>query len=467
MKKLTLTLVFTLIISIFVVSCSAPAAEAPVAEESAAEELEESAAEEPAAEEPAAEEPAAEEPAAEDLTLTLMASQGWVMDAELELAEQYEAETGVHIDYQILPADQYFNVLTTRLNAGEGTDIFMGQSGQTDLRVLYDVKNNAVDLTNEEWVSRMDPASTEMVSLDGTVYGAEIWDTIASNYFVMVYNKDIFSDLGLSVPETYEEFKDACLTIQDAGIVPVYQPVSDGWHHVLWFPMIGPRFEEANPGLSDELNANETTFAEIPIMQEALTQLQELYDLGCFGDNALSDAFSDTNSKLASGDYAMSLTTLTAPVSIENDYDVPASTFGFFPIPLADNQLAPAHPAGPAKFIYSGSEHVDAAKAYLAYLMEPDNLQYLLDNADEFATLNFEGVTPKWNEEQQAFLDTYPATTLVYQDIVNYVNPQWMDMGRDIESMFIGAMSPEEVLQSIDQRRTEMATTADDPAWQE
>jgi hypothetical protein len=42
-----------------------------------------------------------------------------------------------------------------------------------------------------------------------------------------------------------------------------------------------------------------------------------------------------------------------------------------------------------------------------------------------------------------------------------------MDMGRDIESMFIGTMSADEVLQSIDQRRAEMAATASDPAWGE
>ncbi len=449
MKKHIYIFILTLIFAAFLAGCQTQATDDTSAEESTAEES------------------TTEDTEQEDITLTLLASQGWVMDAELELAKQFEEETGIHIDYQILPADQYFNVLTTKLNADEGPDIFMGQSGQTDLKVTYDVEKNAVDLSNEEWVSRMDPASLEMVSLDGKVYGAEIWDTIASNYFVIVYNKEIFTDLEINVPKSYDEFKEACLTIQDAGITPVYQPVSDGWHHVLWFPMIGPRFEQANPGLSDQLNANEVAFADVAIMQEALTQLQELYDLGCFGDNALSDAFSDANSKLADGEYAMSLTTLTAPTSIEADYGVSAANFGFFPIPLADNQLAPAHPAGPAKFIYSGSPHIEEAKQYIAYLADPENLQYLLDNTDEFATLNFEGVEPKWNEAQQEFLDTYPATTLVYQDVVNYVNPQWMDIGRDLESMFIGQMSPEAVLQSIDQRRGEMATVASDPAWGE
>jgi raffinose/stachyose/melibiose transport system substrate-binding protein len=94
-------------------------------------------------------------------------------------------------------------------------------------------------------------------------------------------------------------------------------------------------------------------------------------------------------------------------------------------------------------------------------------LQYLLDNSDEFASLNFSGLEEKWTPEQQEFLDTYPVKTIVYQDVVNYVNPQWMDIGKDLTGMFTGSMTPEDVLMSIDERRAEMAKTASDPAWAE
>lgn len=462
MKKLVFPLIFSLMMTLVLAGCAgsqpAPAEPAAPAEQAAPAQQPEEA--------PKAEAPAAVEPAQEKITLTYMASQDWIKDAEFELAKKFEAETGIHIDYQILPADQYFNVLKTKLNSGEATDIFGGQSGKTDLKVQYDVEKNAVDLSGEEWVSRMDPNALDQVSLNGKVYGAEIWDIVASNYFILTYNKKIFADLGVEVPKSYDDFKAACTTIMDAGIVPIYEPVSDGWHHVLWFPMVGPRFEELNPGLADKLNANEATFAASETMLTAIAQLQELYDMGCFGDNALSDTYTDTTKKLASGEYAMSLTTLTAPVAIESEYpDVPVDTFGFFPIPLVDNQLAPAHPAGPSKFIYSGSPHVAEAKQYLAFLMKPENLQYLLDNSDDFASLNFSGLKEKWNPAQQEFLKTYPTKTIVYQDAVNYVNPQWMDIGKDLTGMFSGSMTPADVLTSIDQRRAEMAQTASDPAW--
>ena len=85
----------------------------------------------------------------EKVTLTYLASQGWVYDAEQQLGKKFEEQTGIAIDYQIVPADQYFNLLRTKLNSGEAPDIFGGQSGVTDLKLQYNVEKNAVDLSNE------------------------------------------------------------------------------------------------------------------------------------------------------------------------------------------------------------------------------------------------------------------------------------------------------------------------------
>ena len=77
--------------------------------------------------------PAGAVQASEGTTITVMASQDWVYDAEMELGKQFEEETGIKVDYQIVPADQYYNMLMTKLNSGEGPDIFGGQSGSFDI----------------------------------------------------------------------------------------------------------------------------------------------------------------------------------------------------------------------------------------------------------------------------------------------------------------------------------------------
>ncbi len=415
---------------------------------------------------PAVNQAASPEATRSNVTLTVLASQDWIRPAEMDLAKKFEDQTGIHIDYQIIPSANYFQVLNTKLNSDQGPDIFGGQSGTSDLKVTINAEQNAVDLSGEEWVSREDAASLEQTTLDGKVYGQEIWD-ITGNEWVITYSKDIFQKAGVaSVPKTFDELSAACDAIKAAGYTPIYEPISDGWHHVLWFPENGPRFEELEPGLADKLNANQATFAGDQNMQTAMTQINELYQKGCFGANALSDKEADTNAKMASGQYAMTVSQLTRPSQIHADFpNIPEDSFGVFVKPINDNQLQPVNAAAPTKFIWSKGQHIDEAKQFLAFLAQPDSLQYLLDNEPRFVGLNFSGVTGKWTADQQAFLNAYPVKGSVYQTAVTYVNPQWIDMGKDMVAMFTGQMQPGDVLTSIDNRRAQEAAAAGDPAW--
>lgn len=123
----------------------------------------------------------------EGTTITVMASQDWVYDAEMELGKQFEEETGIKVDYQIVPADQYYNMLMTKLNSGEGPDIFGGQSGSFDIVSQYNVEKNAVDLSDQAWVDTYDEFAKEQTSVDGKVYGMTYYD-VSTDYYV-VYNK--------------------------------------------------------------------------------------------------------------------------------------------------------------------------------------------------------------------------------------------------------------------------------------
>jgi raffinose/stachyose/melibiose transport system substrate-binding protein len=403
--------------------------------------------------------------AQDKVTLTYLTSQGWALDAHLALAEKFEEETGVAVDTQIVPSDQYPNVLRTRLNSGEGPDIFGSQSGLTEF-LAYNVEKNAVDLSDEEWASRIDPLVAEQAMVNGKLYGLTYWDPLGL-VWVVNYRKDIFAEHGLEVPTTYDELKNICGVLQEAGIQPIFEPISDGWHHVLWFNEIGPRYEELNPGLADSLNANEASFAGNEDMLTSLNQLKELYDTGCMGPTALSDAWADGTMVLATGEAAMAVAPLAYEAQIARDYpDFDTDNIGVFLMPLADNQIMNVNPGGPTMLIYSGSDHIEEAKQYFEFLTRPENVQLFVDSAPEALTFPFE-VDTKFNDWQQAFMDKYKERRgIVYQIAVDYVNPQWMDIGRDITAMFTGAMTPEDVLENIDDRRGEYAAAAKDPDWE-
>lgn len=404
--------------------------------------------------------------AADKVTLTYLTSQGWVLDAHSALYKKFEAETGIAIDAQIVPADQYYNVLKTKLNSGEGPDIFGGQSGVNTLVVDLNVEKNAVDLSDQPWAKLEDPLVSSQATVNGKLYGLTYWDTLGL-VWVVNYNKAVFAKNGLSVPKTYAEFKANAEKLKAAGVQPLYEPVADGWHHVLWFPELGPKYEAGTPGLADELNANKATFANNKDMLTDLSQLKDMYDSGYMGQNAIADTFAEAPAKLASGDVAMVVAPLAYATTVASQ--VPGSdpnNIGVFLMPLDDNQILNVNPGGPTMFVYQGSPHVAEAKKFFDWLTQPAQLQYFIDNAPQALTLPFAGVKGKFSPEQQAFMDAYKDKRgTVYQISVNYINSQWMEIGKDITAMFTGAMSPEDVLDSVDKRRAEFAKAAKDPAW--
>ena len=137
--------------------------------------------------------------------------------------------------------------LKTKLNSGEGPDLFGGQSGKTDLIVNYDVEKNAVDLSGEPWTKTGGPQVLDQSTLNGKVYGQTVWNTLGTTW-VVNYNKDIFSKLNLSVPTTFADFKSDCQKIMATGVIPLYEPMADGWHQVLWFAELGVQIENLAPG---------------------------------------------------------------------------------------------------------------------------------------------------------------------------------------------------------------------------
>ena len=400
----------------------------------------------------------------QDVTISYMASQDWVMDAEMKLGEKFTEETGIKVDYQIIPSDQYGNLLLTKLNAGEGPDIFGNQSGSFDIQSQLNVEKTALDLSDEVWASTVDPLAAKELSVNGKLYGQPTADV--SSVWAIAYNKKIFENLNLEIPTSYDEFKAVCEKIKAEGITPIYECVSDGWHHVLWYPEIGPAYEKAAPGLADKLNSNTTKFAEDATMKKALGQIKEMTELGYWGDNYMSNTYADGPKNMASGKYAMFVANQGFGAEVNAaDPNFSAEDIGYFVIPLADNQILNMNPCGPSRFVYSGSKNAEAAKKYLEFMGRPENLQYMIDNVPKYNILPFQGVQDKYTETIKDFYNRYQEKGTVYQVAVKYLNPQWMDIGKDLTAMLVGDMVPEAILQNIDKRRTDQATAAKDPAW--
>ena len=401
---------------------------------------------------------------AEGTTITYMASQDWVQDAEMELGEKFTEQTGIKVDYQIIPSDQYTTLLMTKLNTGECADIFGSQAGQFDIVTQLNVEKNAVDLSGEAWADTVDPLAAAETSVNGKLYGQPVQDVSA--VWAVAYNKQVFDRLGLSVPSNYEEFKAVCEAIKADGMTPIYEAVSDGWHHQLWFCEMGVAIENAEPGTAEKLNNNEMGFADSATALQLVDQIKEMVDLGYWGDNYMANAYSDAAKAIAEGECAMTVANQGFPTELHDAYpDFPAEDIGFFVMPLCDNQVLNMNPVGPTRFIYSGSANIDAAKQYLAFIAEPESIQYLIDNVPKFNTLPFTTAQDAYSDEISGFYAAYPEHGTVYQTSVKYVNPQWMEIGKELTAVILGDETSEQMLKNIDRNRADQAAAAQDPAW--
>lgn len=400
----------------------------------------------------------------EDITLSFMASQDWIQDAELELGKKFTEETGIKIDYQIVPSDQYNSLLMTKLNTGECTDIFAGQSGKFDIQTQYHVEISALDLTNENWAKNVDSLAAAELTVNNVLYGQPIQDVSAT--WAVAYNKKIFGELGLSIPTNYEEFKKVCDTILAAGKTPIYESVSDGWHHTLWFPETAVQAEAKTPGLVDKLNNNETTLAQDGTLKLILSQIKEMADKGYWGDNYMSNTYADAAMNIASGDYVMTVANQGFGAEVNKvDSNFSVDDIGYFVMPLADNQTLNVNPSGPSRFIYSGSKNVEAAKKYLEFMASDESLTYLTESVSKFNKLPYSNAPSKYTETIQEFYNRYTSQGTVFQTSVKYINPQWMDIGTNISALLLGEVTPDEILSNIDKTRADQAKTANDSAW--
>ena len=79
--------------------------------------------------------------------------------------------------------------------------------------LTYDLTQFAME---RKWDSVFRPSALKMVSMNDSIAG---YPTSLSA-FGIYYNKSLFAEAGLKVPETFEELENVCAVLKTAGIVP-------------------------------------------------------------------------------------------------------------------------------------------------------------------------------------------------------------------------------------------------------
>ncbi|GCD20413.1 carbohydrate-binding protein [Cellulomonas algicola] len=265
----------------------------------------------------------------------------------------------------------------------------------------------------------------------------------------VLYNRTIFAEHDLTPPTTWDELVAVCDTLTAAGVTPFYGTYKDPWT-IAQGPFdysVGGRLDTTR--FFNQLKRQGTNVGpDSPVSFEKqfldpVEQMQQLlpYD----NPDAASRGYGDGNLAFASGEAAMYL---QGPWAIgEIAKTAPDLDVGAFPLPMTDDPADRKVRVNIdlALWIPEGSRKKDAAREFLAFLMQPEVIDAYNAHALGFGvTTDTAPVTNPTLVELQEYYDR-SAFYLGASQLV----PQSIPLQNYTQSLAAGA-APEPVLRTLD-----------------
>lgn len=233
----------------------------------------------------------------ETVTIRLLTTNPLVSEESLETFK--EENPDIEVKYEYISPTDYSAKFSALAAADEVPDVFWTQASY----YVDQVKEGLLmDLTEElegecyeggtKWrdtfvdallqnAENLLTSSIDESELDAVNYGVPFTMTTVA----AVYDKNVYAELGLSVPTTWEEFISNCDVLKENGYVPISM-VND---YIDWYPrMFWDQY------CREELDANANAFADGTMtfssesVVKGLEAYKELYDGGYFPENGLT-----------------------------------------------------------------------------------------------------------------------------------------------------------------------------------
>lgn len=285
--------------------------------------------------------------------------------AAFDLAEE---ELGIKVNVEVgMNGTEQENIIKTRLAAGEAPDIVYYNTGS--LLAALNPEQYFIDLSDTEMASTFDDGFIQAASVDGKLYGVPY---NSSNVGGVFYNKDVYEELGLEVPETWDEFIANCDAVQAAGKTAVIGSFADAWTTQIPFLADNYAVMQENPDFPEEFTAGTAKFATTPAGVRSFEKLAALTPY--YNEDYLACTYNDACDKLANGEGAHYFIQSGCITVIAELYGrETADKIGFFATPGDTSEETGATVwCSLALYGNKNSEHLDAVKALLEWWVSDD-----------------------------------------------------------------------------------------------
>ncbi|WP_373229199.1 ABC transporter substrate-binding protein [Cohnella sp.] len=389
-------------------------------------------------------------------TVKMHMSQGKYYDIYKKLQDKLKAEENIILDIQIVPDDQYYNLIQTQIAASDVPDIIT-ENAPTQYEEV-DAMKNMVDLSNEPWVRRL--SNPELLkATDGKIYARPI--SSSSFYAAAYYNKKIFADLGLSDPTTYAGFLEILETIKTKGngITPIYMSNKDTWTTQVFMTaglpvLLGDKAQET----WDKLLTNQLKWTEVPEFETVLNLYLDLYEKGYVNQDHTAATFNDAKAALAEGRTAIIYNGEWTVGDLVTKYNMDPDDIGAFVIPFGDRDLMATGSFVEGWLIPKDAKNIDGAKKVLDLLSQPAYMNpYFAEHPGSpgFIDVNGGEVAPAVKALEQKYIkgNKYiPEMNgpMSYASILFNEN-----LWRPYVNMAAGEKTPEQVIESWQKKYTE------------
>lgn len=365
-----------------------------------------------------------------------------------DVLDDFEKQSNIHVNLQLIPAEQTTTVLQTKLAVDETPDIIQYNlaSATTDLNL----ERNFEILDNEAWASRL--ANKEVLSAFGHIYSFHVSQDTGMQG--VVYNKQIFKDLGLSIPTNFDEFLAVCEKIKASGVTPVFMPYKDNWAANVWpAAAMGDYAAKNDPTLFDDINSNKRKWSDVPEFQTILDQQYQIFKSGYTNTDVLSDSYDMAVGKFLNKEVAMMFMGdwLIQDV-IKQD---PNMELGLFPIPSSQDASLGASPLGGQLFIPKKAKHIEEAKKFLDFLSSKEEAQKMVD-ANHYISIFNDVTTPELPAYKQEIVDNYITPKKTVMTVDAYMLVDRSELYRLLQDQFAGAITPAEVFKSWDEKFSQL-----------
>lgn len=228
------------------------------------------------------------------------------------IAAFQDQNPNISIKFEPFQSTEYNTILTNSLVAGSGPDIIQLRP-YSGARTIAD-NDYLVSLNDLAGLDNIPAAYLDAAKgSDGNVYGVPL----SVNSGVIFYNKRLFEENGVEVPETWDEFVQVSQTLKDNGVIPIAQGGRAAYLLSMTHGTIAPALYGGNEFV-DKLVAGETDITD-PIFAETVVKMQELeqffpqHFIGLDDNDAQSLIYTEQAAMYINGDYRLATFEKNAP----------------------------------------------------------------------------------------------------------------------------------------------------------